>query len=499
MRIDASTRMEARTDQRLIPRIIQSMEILQLSLPALQERIDREFAENPTLVDPREEADAEIPSSSAADSDSDSDSDSPSASPDDDYGTDDYDADYDRDGPSRSAASLAEASDQKMEAMLNMASRPPSLQDYLGEQLGYLDLEPTVRACAEHIIENLDERGYFLQSLEDVARAAAARLEIENSGAEHEPGERPRPPTVADAERALQHVQRFDPPGIAARDLRECLLLQITPDIPDHETLRLIVANHLDDVEHNRLPVVERKLGIPIDRIKEALEHLRRFTLRPASRFETRETAVVVPDLVVELDERGEYRVRLAKDQPHRLGISRQYRKLARDKHADPVTRDFIRKKIQSAQWLIESVEKRRETLLKVATAIIERQKEFLDKGERAIQPLKMEQIAERVGVHVTTVSRAVDDKWIQTPRGLFPLKRFFGGGTTTADGDEVAYETLRQKLREIVANEDKAHPLSDEDIAREFAKEGVTLARRTITKYREEIGIPSSRVRRRH
>jgi RNA polymerase sigma-54 factor len=170
---------------------------------------------------------------------------------------------------------------------------------------------------------------------------------------------------------------------------------------------------------------------------------------------------------------------------------------MLKDKSADPSTREFIQKKIQSARWLIESIEQRRNTLLKVARAIIEHQKNFLDKGPESIEPLKMQQIADRVQVHVTTVSRAVDDKWIQTPRGIYPLKRFFGGGTTTADGEEVAWDTIKQKLNEIITKEDKANPLSDEEIVDELSKGGFPVARRTVTKYRKALRIPSSRQRK--
>jgi RNA polymerase sigma-54 factor len=204
-----------------------------------------------------------------------------------------------------------------------------------------------------------------------------------------------------------------------------------------------------------------------------------------------------VPDLVVEANEHGEYEVRLVDEHTPQLSISRYYQKQLKNKQTDPAAREFIQKRIQSARWLIESIEQRRNTLLKVARAIIEHQKDFLDKGPEAIEPLKMQQIADRVHVHVTTVSRAVDDKWVQTPRGIFSLKRFFGGGTTTADGEEVAWDTIKQKLLEIIAKEDKANPLSDEEIVEELGRHGFPVARRTVTKYRRTLHIPSSRQRK--
>jgi RNA polymerase sigma-54 factor len=303
--------------------------------------------------------------------------------------------------------------------------------------------------------------------------------------------------TSEQASEALHLIQRLDPPGVGARDIRECLLLQLTPEIPCHQVLQILISQHLDDVEHNRLPAIEKKTGIPLEKIKEALEQLGRLNLRPAASFGSDNSNYVVPDLIVEQDDRGGYDVRLADENAPQVTISRYYQKQLRNKDTDPQTREYIQKKIQSARWLIESIEQRRSTLLKVARAIIEHQKDFLDKGPEFIEPLKMQQIADRVGVHVTTVSRAVDDKWVQTPRGIFPLKRFFGGGTTTADGDEIAWDTIKQKLLDVIAKEDKQNPLSDEEIVNEMGRQGLNVARRTVTKYRQNLRIPSSRRRK--
>ncbi len=229
------------------------------------------------------------------------------------------------------------------------------------------------------------------------------------------------------------------------------------PTSPAATSCSVLIANHLDDLQQNRLPAIEKTDRASRSRqIKEAIEHLRRLNPRPGAAFATENTQYVVPDLIVEPDEHGEYEVRLVDEHTPQLSISRYYQKLLKNKQTDPAAREFIQKRIQSARWLIESIEQRRNTLLKVARAIIEHQKDFLDKGPESIEPLKMQQIADRVDVHVTTVSRAVDDKWMQTPRGIFALKRFFGGGTTTADGEEVAWDTIKQKLLEIIAKEDK-------------------------------------------
>jgi RNA polymerase sigma-54 factor len=303
--------------------------------------------------------------------------------------------------------------------------------------------------------------------------------------------------SVDHAEAALRVVQQLDPPGIGARNLRECLSLQLGPETPLRDVLEVLINEHLEDVEQNRLPVIEKRTGFSIETIKQAIEHLRRLNPRPGSMFASSSNQFVVPDLVVEKDDSGVYQVRLTDEYEPNLGISRHYQRLLRDRGSDPVAREYLQKKIQSARWLIDSIEQRRSTILKVARAIIEHQRAFLEHGPEAIEPLKMQQIADRVGVHVTTVSRAVDDKWIATPRGIFPLKRFFGGGTTAQDGEEVAWDIVRQKLLEVVAKEDKQNPLADDELAKKLQEQGLNVARRTISKYRKMLKIASSRQRR--
>ena len=472
MRLDTSQQMRTDMRLRMAPRMIQSMEILQLPLMALQERIDQELSENPVLIDLREapapEADGESSSSTSSEE-------TPTGE---DYSSEEWNDSY---GETHrlSRAALSEEADRKHDAMQNMASRPRSLHDDLSDQLGFLDSESAVRSLAEYIIYNLDENGFLNHDLSDVVRDFGGNV------------------TLSQAAEALSMVQRLDPPGVGARNLRECLLLQLTPDVPYRDILHVLISNHLDDLQQNRLPAIEKKTGIPIDQIKEAIEHLRRLNPRPGARFTPENAQFVVPDLIVEANEHGEYEVRLVDDHTPQLSISRYYQKQLKNKSTDAAAREFIQKRIQSARWLIESIEQRRNTLLKVARAIIEHQKDFLDKGPEFIEPLKMQQIADRVHVHVTTVSRAVDDKWVETPRGIFPLKRFFGGGTTTADGEEVAWDTIKQKLLEIIAKEDKQNPLSDEEIVEELSRHGFPVARRTVTKYRRTLRIASSRQRK--
>ncbi len=378
-----------------------------------------------------------------------------------------------------SSTRLEEEGARKHDAMANMVARPQSLQDYLHDQLGWFGLSAELRAMADRIIYNLDANGYLQSRLEDIIDPTA-------------PGD-----PLALARAALAIVQKLDPRGVAARDLKECLLLQVTPGMPYYEQLKTLIANHLEDLEHNRLPLIERKTGYSIPLIQEAWAELRKLNPKPGANFGESFVPNVIPDVFVELNDDGKYQVRLEDGRTPKLYISPTYRNILMSEKANNETREYIKRKINSAQWLIESIEQRRNTLTRVAQAIVDHQTEFLNKGPEFIEPLKMQQIADKVGVHVTTVSRAVDDKWIQTPRGIFPLKRFFCGGTVSADGEEVAWDAVRLKLQEIIDHEDKQDPLSDDELVKELSKHGLTVARRTVTKYRKAMNIASSRQRR--
>ena len=245
-------------------------------------------------------------------------------------------------------------------------------------------------------------------------------------------------------------------------------------------------------------PEIAKKTGLSIDDINELWEEIRLLKPKPGADFSESTVPSVTPDVFLEKDENGKYVVRLEDGDLPSLYVSPYYRKLLKQASgADEQTRDYIKRKVNSAQWLIEAIEQRRGTLSRVSQAIVDHQTRFLDDGPEAIEPLKMQQIADKVNVHVTTVSRAVDDKWIQTPRGIFPLKRFFVGGTTGADGEDIAWDRVRLKLQEIVDGEDKSKPLSDDALVKELGKHGITVARRTVTKYRKAMDIPSSRQRK--
>ncbi|GAB5404275.1 MAG: RNA polymerase factor sigma-54 [Aureliella sp.] len=474
--------------QKLSPKMIQSMEILQLPVLALQERVEQELNENP-MLEVQEEEETNQAQEEKEDPNKPTETERELVVEDNQSNKEDFERleNMSSDMPESfddfrtSADRTQQAQDRQHDLMANALERPESLNDYLMHQLQEMEIDSEVEAIAERIISTLDARngGYFKTSLRDLLPAEHTEEDL----------------TIA--EEALAVVQSLDPPGIAARSLSECLLNQLNPDIPHYAELQVLIEHHLEDLAENRLPLVEKKTGLSIERIQEARLEFHHLNPKPGAAFLETHVPIVSPDVVVTQDDDGNYVVRLEDDRVPSLRISNYYRQRLADPNATAEEREFIRRKIESANWLVEAIQQRRNTVHKVAQAIVDYQKKFLDDGPEHIEPLKMQQIADVVGVHVTTISRAVDDKWIQTPRGIFPLKRFFVHGTRSEDGEDVAWETIRIKLTELIDKEDKLKPYSDDDLVKELAKAGLTVARRTITKYRKKLGIPSSRQRK--
>lgn len=510
--------LQARQEQqlKLAPRMIQSMEILQMPLLDLQEKIEMELHENPVLdLDSTQPSDDYEPSDAGEE---------PELAPEDEKEFDpegviefdeDNQADFNRldeisrqwddvfdDDHRPSRAGLDEQSDRKHDAMQNMPARPQSLRDHLEEQLTFLELEPDMERLVRHVISCVDRTGYLGERIKEklddrnTDEGDFHPLTLDQVAERYDLYVTPR-----QVDQALKVVQSLDPPGVGARDLRECLLLQVMPETPHAELVRMLIRHHLEDIQHNRLPLIQKNTQRDIATIKEAIEELKHLTTRPGSPFIGTQTRYVKPDVLVDKNDAGKYEVRLADDWLPSLRISKSYARMARDGEPQDKTTAFLRDKLMKAQWLIDAINQRRSTLLKVSQAIVDHQSEFLDRGPEHIRPLKMQQIADLVGVHVTTVSRAVDDKWAQTPRGVFSLRRFFGGGQTVKNdegGDEmIAWEKIEQKLLELVENEDKSDPLSDEDLVLKLNEAGYPIARRTVTKYRKKLRIPSSRQRK--
>ncbi len=488
MRLSFGLEQKLAQKQILAPRMIQSMEILQLPIMELQERIEQEMNENPLLE--QREADPDIPDVQA-------DVENPDAlaEPERELVVDEAhnnEEDFERllnmgdDLPdayeerTRSSSNrMEEEAGRKHDVMANAVARAESLYDCLDHQLGELALDGELKLLAEKIISGLDSNGYLKNSLEDLLPPDASEEQL------------------AAARHALAIVQSLDPAGVGARSLKECLLLQLNEGAPFYEELKTLISNHLEDLRDNRLPAIQRATQYSIQTIQTVWAELRKLNPKPGADFAEVIVRTVTPDIFLEQEANGDYRVRLEDGRTPRLFISAYYRERMRNGDATPEEREFIKRKVNAAQWLIESIEQRRSTITKVAQEIVNHQRQFFEQGPQAIEPLKMQQIADRVGVHVTTVSRAVDDKWIQTPRGIFPLKRFFVGGARSDDGEEVAWDRIRMQLQELIDKEDKRKPYSDDEIVRRLKNEGMNVARRTVTKYRKKMGIPSSRQRR--
>ncbi len=476
----------------MAPRMIQSMEILQMPLAELQERIERELIENPLLE--RRESDPTLPSETEEVH-------TREKEPQDveqkelviEEGRDNKDdferlLNLDQENPSvfddqfrPSSNRVQESSDRHHDMISNVADRDETLQDYLLHQLSDWEMSPDLLRMCKRIISalNAEDGGYLKTSLRDLLPADADEDKVDL------------------AEEALAIVQSLDPPGIAARDLQECLMLQLNVDIPHYDWVRTLILHHLEDLQNNRIPHIQKVTGMSIDEIQEAWAELRRLNPRPARRFTERHAVAIMPELSLVQDDAGNYQVKMDEGPSRSLYISKYYRQRLANGQATPEEKEFIKRKIGSAQWLLEAIQQRRTTLLKVSQAIVDHQRAFLDKGPEFLEPLKMQQIADKVGVHVTTISRAVDDKYIETPRGIYALRRFFAGGTTTDDGEDVAWDKIRIEMQRLVDHEDKSNPLSDDELMKNLKQAGLTVARRTIAKYRQKMGIPSSRQRR--
>jgi len=260
-----------------------------------------------------------------------------------------------------------------------------------------------------------------------------------------------------------------------------------------------LVQNFLRDIEMNRLPQIAKRAGRSVEDIKAALGNLSHLNPHPGWLVGRRSAPVILPDAIIDMNDDGEVVITMADGNTPRLTISKSYRKLVRDQHTDGEVRRYIRKHLRSAQWLISAIRQRRETIRGVIEEVFRVQRDFLLDGPEALRPLPMVEVANKVGVHVATVSRAVAGKYVQTPRGIFPLRTFFSGGTTNAEGQDVAWNAVRAKLREIVEAEDKSAPLNDDQLAAELEKQGLKIARRTVAKYRNLLNIPAARKRRQY
>jgi RNA polymerase sigma-54 factor len=359
----------------------------------------------------------------------------------------------------------------------NTLSTAASLSDHLMWQLSMQTDDPAVRQIGEAIIGNLNDDGYLVATVEELAGMG--------------------PWATEDVESALSLIQGFDPVGVAARDLQECLLLQLRHHALAGSPAERIVTDHMQLLKNHQVPELARKLGISIDELKHHIEIIRQLDPKPGSRHNPSQSQYVIPDVyVVKVED--QYVAVLNEEGLPQLRISPVYRRLL-DKGAENTdeTRAYVKDKFRSALWLIKSVEQRQKTIHKVASSIINFQREFLDHGIEYLRPLVLRDVANDIGMHESTVSRVVTNKYMHTPQGVFEMKYFFHSGIASSYGEAVSSVTIKQRIRKIIDQEDPRKPLSDSKIVSILQREGLELARRTIAKYREELKIPTSNQRK--
>jgi RNA polymerase sigma-54 factor len=472
------TRLSLRQSQRLVmtPLLQQAIQLLQLSTLELQEVVQRELLENPLLEETPESPEAEpgeppAPASEPA---------SLETAPRDEPQVDERRADelpfdiaavmFDE-APERSLVAQEAHEELPFE---NLARTVSSLADHLDEQLRFATEDPVVRRIGDEIIGNLDEDGYLRAEVDEMARRCGV--------------------TAGDVEKVLAMVQSFDPPGVAARSVQECLLLQLRADpAPDPLALE-IVEEHFDALSKRRYPDIARALRRPLDRVMEAIEEIMTLEPKPGRSFGTSDTRYIAPDVIVH-KVGDEYTVVLNEEGIPRLRVNALYRSLLRSSGDE--AKQYVEQKLRSAMWLIKSVDQRQRTLRKVTSSIVKFQREFLDRGIAHLRPLALRDVGEDIGMHESTISRVTTNKYVETPQGLFELKYFFHSGIAAGDGEMVSSVSVKKMIQDHLATEEPDKPRSDQDIAQYLKGRGLTIARRTVAKYREELGILPSHQRR--
>lgn len=371
-------------------------------------------------------------------------------------------------------------SEEQPDYLLNRPAPGPTLAEQLDTEIITSGCSARTAELAMEIAALLDDTGYLKTPLADLAMTCNADMQ--------------------ELEEALKLIQSFDPPGIGARDLAECLRLQLERKGKLTPLLEEIISGGLEDIENNRLPQLARRLGVAMDELLAALAELRKLDPTPGVRSGGSSSAAVVElEIVRQID--GEYLVRLTREQPMRLGVSSRYADLLRDPALSAEDRAYLEEKLAAARELIKGLEKRKSTLLRLGEVIAVHQKDFLDRGPEYLHGFTMKQAADAIGVHETTVSRAVDGKYVATPHGVFKLKYFFSGAysSTAGGGSDISANAVKERLRELIRREDPHSPLSDEKLSELLSAEGVSVARRTVAKYREAMNIPSAGKRKKY
>jgi RNA polymerase sigma-54 factor len=371
------------------------------------------------------------------------------------------------------------------------------LADHLLDQLKLMRLSPREVLLGEEIIGNVDDDGYLACSLDDVVNGLNEW--VEEHGDDWAEGDEPlQPYRLEEAEAMLDMIQRFDPSGVGARDLRECIMLQLRDMEMDGTRTFIIVRDYFDQLINHRWSEISKELSITPKEVQAAADEIAKLDPKPGLKYAAPADNYITPDLIVEKID-GHYHVFLNDTSLPRLKLSRTYREIARDKSKfQGENKEFISNKLNSANWMIQAIEQRRQTMLKVMNFIVDRQREFFERGVQYLKPLTLREVAEVIEMHESTVSRVTNEKFVQTPRGVLPLKFFFSSGLSTSSGEDVSARGIKAKIETLVSNEDSKRPLTDQAIVNILKEEGVQIARRTVAKYRDQLGILSARMRKR-
>jgi len=496
MRAGLSQSTSLRQELKINPRLYQAMDLLYMPLLDLQQHLKQELLVNPFLdlveqdeEDSEEEAERENEEGPV-------DLSEPNASA-------DGDAEGERD-PIDWEEILLDGFDtpghreehEEREYYEAVPVEKRDLDDHLRDQISLLELTPRQLLLADEFIGNIGEDGYLSCALEEIHSSIndVVAHAAEKEGFE---GELPLY-TMVEVEDMLRVVQGLDPSGVGARNLRECLLLQLR-DLDQQETTQYrLVSEAFDELIAHRWSEISKRFGIGAADVQRAADEIAKLDPKPGLRYSTANDGYIVPDLVVDKID-GEYRVFVNDANLPRLKLSRAYQEIARDKKKfEGENKEFISSKLNSANWMIQAIEQRRQTMLKVMNYIVERQRDFFEKGVRALKPLTLREVADVIGMHESTVSRVTNEKYVQTPRGVLPLKFFFSSGLSTTGGEDVSARGIRDQIQKLVESEDPKNPLTDQAIVNILRDTGVHIARRTVAKYRDQLGVLSARMRKR-
>ena len=462
--------------QVLSPQLQQSLLILQTPLLELRNLVQQEMETNPVLEELPEDSGANERSEAEASADENfKDEFEKLASLDEEW----------RDYMAQSASSnfdgrrISKEADEKRQFLFDSIPVQETLQQNLIAQLNQTVLSADDRKTAELIIGNIDDVGFLQSTTEEMAL---------NSGIPQD-----------EFERVLGLVQTFYPAGVGARDLRECLLIQLRRQGKEHSLEHRIVSEHMDDLGRHRFLEIARRMAISVEDVQKAADNIARLNPRPGQVFAAAPQNYVLPDVIVEKVD-GEYQIAFNNEQIPHLRISNLYKDIIASGDAQSSdVKDYIRDKIRSGKFLIRSIHQRQQTIMNIAQQIVSRQRDFLEHGASHLKPMTMAEVAEAVGVHETTVSRAVSGKYMATPQGVFEMKYFFTGGYQTASGESLSNISVKQAILDLVKHESGSAPLSDHEIVEILSERGIPIARRTVAKYRTELNILPSHMRRKY